>query len=108
MLIKQGAYLTEEIDDIIKNIQSQNIRKTKDYDLFEEVKEDYAQLKINDSYLNEKRAELLSLLSLTPAELKDIKKQLNIEARALQILIVELELADKIIRYPNNRFSIKL
>jgi DNA processing protein len=108
MLIKQGAYLTEEIDDIIKNIQSQNIRKTKDYDLFEEVKEDYAQLKINDSYLNEKRQELLSLLSLTPAELKDIKKQLNIEARALQILIVELELADKIIRYPNNRFSIKL
>jgi DNA processing protein len=105
-LLKQGAILVEDVDDIIKNLSAP--RKTADIiKLFEEEQNIFINQGFAESFLDEKRVELASLLSYSEISIFDLKKQLQIDSRILQILLVELELADKIIRHPNNKISLK-
>jgi DNA processing protein len=54
------------------------------------------------------RAQVLSLLSNTPVDIELISSHMQIPINVALCIIIELELAGKIIRYPGNKISINM
>lgn len=100
-LIKNGAYLIEDVDDIIANLpkvdgpsigeKSQNLAPIANplaYDI--------------DNFT---RNNVRELLSSHPCEIESIASHLSIPLPVLQVIILELELAGNALRHPGNKIS---
>jgi DNA processing protein len=92
-LIQQGAKLVTSAADIIESIGSADPSRTT---LFEP---DWsAEGEFHDDFVpaEDDRARLISALSTTPTDIEELLSQTGISASAMQILILELDLAGRI------------
>jgi len=94
-LIKEGAFLVTEVEDIISkypeiNLKKIKIKKCKDNSISEEYKE------IFDIINNEKEIHI-----------NDIAKKLKLDINEISYKLMMLELEDKIVSLPGNNYRIK-
>ncbi|MGV3278500.1 DNA-processing protein DprA [Rickettsiales bacterium LUAb2] len=103
-LLKEGAYLLENINDITDFIAKWKIDKRtlmeQQYNL--ENKLDLVNNMETDSIKNK----ILPLLSHTPIGVEILNRELNLHTKATAVAILELELSGKIIRYPGNKIAL--
>lgn len=107
-LIKEGAYLVESVNDIIANLP--NYEKLIGFvddsagnknDFTPLINKDY-QILITDTM----RRQILNLLSATPINIDVLIKETSLPLPILYTIILELELAGKVVRYPGNKLSL--
>ena len=97
-LIKQGAKLIENIDDILEELiiitgRSDNLK------LMEPISADFAgfsKKSPNESEIESARKLILSKIDYTPISADEIIAELQIPAQIVSIVLVQLELADRI------------
>lgn len=98
-LIKQGAKLTESIDDILEEIAYLKA-KFSDKGIFQEPQtQDFIPPIIkfpSDDDIKKVRQEIFSKLSFVPISIEAIIQDLELPPRLVNIAIVQLELADKV------------
>lgn len=104
-LIKQGANIVESYEDIINNMPlSNNIENLSDYN------NRYHQITfMPNSYqkiTESDRKKILGLLSSTPIEIELLLDHTGISLSNLHTILLELELAEKIIRHPGEKISL--
>ena len=104
-LIKQGANIVESCEDILNNMPiSDNIENLSDYD------NKYHQITfMPNSYQNiteSDRKKILNLLSSTPIEIELLLEHTGISLPSLYTILLELELAEKIVRHPGEKISL--
>ena len=106
-LLKQGAYLLESVEDILEVLNSSTI---KNYGLFEprEKKMEPSKTVFWEKGLTQDTIEIIKLLGSSPSSIDDLVSITNLPVEAVLNIIVELELADKIVRHVGNQISIKL
>ena len=102
-LLKEGAYLVESYHDVLDICQNEyRIYSMRESDL------DYV---INPSHIeynlvnSSSRNSVLSLFSSSPIDLSDIQKYTELPLPVIYTILLELELAGTIIRYPGNKFA---
>lgn len=97
-LIKDGAYLVTEVEDIIGKYNNLKLRKIKN-----SQKENTEINEVSDEYKN-----IYSLLSKEKIiHINEIAKKLNIEISEISYKLMMLELEDKIISLPGSNYKIK-
>ncbi|MEM6902695.1 MAG: DNA-processing protein DprA [Pseudomonadota bacterium] len=122
-LIKQGAVLTETVDDVLEVLQPilnappvgfaeavSNRTSTIDKAQISALQDtaDRAEDAIDtvaDSAPEDTTAKLLEALTDTPTAVDDLIRVCNLSAQVVTVALVELELAGRITRYPGNRVS---
>ena len=110
-LLKDGAILVENISDILDNFNftqteftPRKVKRVETADLFEypldnqENKND-----INDN--NDKYQKLLSLISESGEDIDSLIRNMDISAAEVLMMIVELELDNKVVRLPGNKIA---
>jgi DNA processing protein len=103
-LIRQGAVLTESIDDILGALEQPHRSRLRfDLPVEGDVDEatDWAQNQTRD--LDQ---EILECLSSTPIEVDEIVRRCQVTAAEAQTMLLELELAGRIERHSGNKFSL--
>lgn len=98
-LIKEGAKLTETIDDILAEILNMKLLFDNISSFEEPETEDFIISSIktpSDNDVKKVREEILSKLSFVPISFEDIIQELEVSSRIVNIAIVQLELADKV------------
>lgn len=106
-LLKQGAYLLESADDILDIIPN---LKTHKLPLFEEDRKTFLSKsnEFAEKELTEARLEIINLISTSPTAVDEIMALTHLPAGAVLTVIIELELADKIVRHIGNQISLKI
>lgn len=106
-LLKQGAYLLESVEDILEVLNSFSIKR---YGLFEpkEKKLEPSKPIFLEKELTQARIEIIKLLGSSPSSIDDLVSITELPVETVLNIIVELELADKIVRHVGNQISIKL
>jgi DNA processing protein len=109
-LLKQGALIVESAEDVLNNLPNLKFAALESEQL-SFLQEDWG-VKYNNSakdlaiISDQMRQEVVSLLSNTPVDIRAISKHCQIPINVVYIIIIELELAEKIIRHPGNRISL--
>ncbi|MGU3398629.1 DNA-processing protein DprA [Brucellaceae bacterium D45D] len=109
-LLKQGATLVTGIDDIIEAL-SPLIRPQ---DLFsEDAADDSAHIWLEEAddeplvlTSENERDRLVDVLGPTPVDIDSLVRQTGIGASQIQLILLELDLAGRLIRYPGNRIAL--
>lgn len=99
-LIKQGAYLVENIDDIVNNLP--NISK-----LVQDREDDF--LNFSPKFLEiteDMRLNLLNCLSNTAVTVEQILEETQLSLQIIYTILLELELAGKISRGHDNKITL--
>ena len=98
-LIKQGAKLTENVEDILEEISllQSNFEKVKmlqepDFEEFIGLPEKLP----SDEEIRKIRQKIFTRLSLSPITIEAIIQEMQVPARLVNIAVVQLELADKV------------
>lgn len=98
-LIKQGAKLTENVEDILEEISllQGNFEKVKmlqepDFEEFIGLSEKLP----SDDEIRKIRQKIFTRLSLSPITIEAIIQEMQVPARLVNIAVVQLELADKV------------
>ena len=95
-LIKEGAYLAENAEDILSILRSKNIRKTAHPTENQEL---LTAQSVND----EKSIDILSYLSFTPVSLDELQEQTKLPMDRIRKKLAQLEIRGKIISDPNGQ-----
>jgi len=98
-LIKDGAYMLENIDDIMKEFYDLKARFSEVGMLREPDVEPFSMPSIkmpSNEDIRKVREEILSKLGFMPITIDEIMQEMDLPARLLNIALVQLELADKI------------
>lgn len=110
-LLKNGAILVETVNDIIENFcftprefVPQKIKKAETLDLFE-YSLDKEKNNSDISGQDEEHLKLLSLISESGEDIDELIRTSGLPTEKVLIMIVELELEDKIIRLPGNKVA---
>lgn len=102
-LIKEGARLTENYMDVISSIDNRDkYFKSEGSNDNLYITPSVPESEVTDSM----RASVLNLLSSSPVEIDCLIRELGFGLNLLYTILLELELAGKIIRYPGNRVAI--
>ncbi|WP_342267651.1 DNA-processing protein DprA [Candidatus Tisiphia endosymbiont of Empis tessellata] len=108
-LIKEGAYMVESTQDIVTNLPhfSKVVSKSKDVanDSAENNQFKALDIKYANPITNDMRMKVKELLSSTPIDF-DCLHQTQLALQVIYMIILELELAGKITRYPGNKISL--
>lgn len=111
-LLKEGAILVENAKDILENFTftqvefiSGNVKPVKTPDLFEyslDISENNSDISgsKNDDY-----AKLLSLISATGEDIDDLIRVSKLPPEKVLMMIVEMELDDRVVRLPGNKIA---
>lgn len=102
-LIKKGAILVTSADDIINNnlLNYSDSIDLEDSDLFSSINN------INEQDVDLYREKILSLLSYEPVSIDALIEEVG-SVQIVQMVLVELELADKVTRIPINQVVLNL
>jgi DNA processing protein len=103
-LIRNGATLTETIDDILRELNPHLGRS-----LAEPKRHGFKPLTdgaIGESDLTKARAKLLELLSPTPVPVDELVRQCQFSPSLVVTVLLELELAGRVERHPGNQVSL--
>jgi DNA processing protein len=105
-LLKQGALIVESAADVINNLP--NFSPNKPYNNLEESNDNkYISSSKNISDISEEtRQKILSLLSNSPIDIELLARYSEIHLTLVYVVIIELELASKVIRHPGNKISL--
>jgi DNA processing protein len=103
-LIKEGAYLVESYHDVLDLCQNE-------YRMYgvKETNKDYVinPLDIDYNLVNTpSRYSIISLLSGTPVDIDNLQKHTELPLSVIYTILLELELAGEIMRYPGNKFAL--
>ncbi|MCI5049435.1 MAG: DNA-processing protein DprA [Rickettsiales bacterium] len=102
-LIKQGATLTESVDDVLQVIQNKQLHiadsATSNFNTAPAAP-------ISEKMLDEKREDVLSKLGPEPVLLDELVAQCHITPHILHRILLELELAGRLIRHSGARVSL--
>lgn len=109
-LIREGATLVQSADDVLELIQHFDDRvddSARSFDLFEASETD---LKVReasaDAILTEERDRFTTLLSMTPVSVDELVRQSGLKPADVQLILLELELAGKLVRHAGARVSL--
>lgn len=103
-LIRDGAVLIRNAADILESLstfQSGSLQ-----DSARQIYEPLAPTPIDDQTLDRVRDEVLACLSHTPVAVDEIIRSAGLPAAAVQIVILEMELAGRVQRLPGHRVSL--
>lgn len=105
-LIRSGAILTESVDDIINNISRSR------GDLCSEANpppfNSAPPAPINDQQLNQIREAIIEKLGPDPVFLDELVAQCHVTPHILHVVLLELELAGRLIRHPGSKVSLRM
>ena len=101
-LIKQGAVLTQKIEDILNNLNNYVIKEESNnqYKAYLEIKE------VDETLVFKAKEYLLQALSTTPIALEILIQESKFDYNTLNNAILELELLGKVIRLTNGYISL--
>jgi DNA processing protein len=102
-LIKQGAFLIDSIENFLDNLPNFNINER--YSDNQSHIYTPVSIAIDENELVNAREEIYMLLSSTPISMEEIAKETKISLPVIYTILLELELAGKIIRGIGNKFS---
>lgn len=109
-LLKQGALIVESAEDVLNNLPNLKFAALES-EHHEGLKEDWG-CKYNNSakdlgfISNQMRKDVQELLSNIPVDIQALSKHCQIPTNIIYIIIIELELAEKITRHPGNKISL--
>jgi len=108
MLIKNGAYLVENADDILSVLQSgrQLHLSEPKHQEFEQLPQSNAMPNISESELASARAEIMNALGAHPVGLDEIVEATQIPSQIVRIIMLEMELSGAVERSSGSRFSL--
>ena len=105
LLIKEGATVLEDAQDVINNLPRIELYKNRFSD-----KGDATFIvgqNINTSFItDEDRKFVINLLSATPIEIDFLMQYTKLPISIIYVILLELELANKIIRSPDNKIAL--
>lgn len=106
-LIKQGAQLTESIDDILEVLTLMDERSISEpqYDLFHIPASEMTVNKSLDDDLSDAHTIIKEKLSHTAVAIDDLIRLTKLDTSVVQTVLLELELAGEITRHAGNRVS---
>lgn len=110
-LLKQGAHLLESVDDILEVTENSFIKRST---LFEQKKDFLSSSKNNihtdftEKELTQARIEIINLIGTSPTSINEIIAITQLPVGIVLTIIIELELAGKIIRHFGNKISITI
>jgi len=109
-LIKEGAYLLESVQDIITMLPSRGsiVGKSEYVANDSEVNSSFKALDIKyvSPVTNDMRIRVKELLSSTPVGFDSLHNETKLSLQVIYMIVLELELAGKIVRYPGNKISL--
>lgn len=113
-LIKVGAHMVESTEDIVANLPNfgkiANKISDKSYDKANDSGENDQFKTLDIKYANlvtdDMRRQVCSLLSSTPTDFELLHNATSLPLPVFYIIILELELAGKIVRYAGNKISL--
>jgi DNA processing protein len=109
-LIKQGAKLIENVDDILEEINHLRARNLEQLEMREKELPDFtgfSTILADDDEVDEARKLILRKINYAEIMVDEIISEFQIPPRVVNIALVQLELADKI-EYKNGRVTLKL
>lgn len=101
-LIKQGAIVVEDVEDILNNLSASPKPPEPSKDLFSGKPKDG----LSDTNTNFTHDSLLQLLSPTPISVDELIRWANVPTSLLLSYMLELEIAGRIQRHPGNQVSL--
>ncbi len=109
-LIKQGAHIVESVEDIVANLPhfSKIVSKSNDTANDFAINSQFKTLDVKyaSPVTNDMRMRIKELLSSTPVEVDCLYHETQLSLQTIYMIILELELAGKIVRYPGNKVSL--
>ncbi|TNE56861.1 MAG: DNA-protecting protein DprA [Alphaproteobacteria bacterium] len=104
-LIKQGAALVENAEDVITHLETFMPRMLADPPPQKDPLADQP-LSISDQELDRFRSEIIMLLGPAPTEIDEIIRQSGCSPGVVSIILLELDLAGRIERWPGQKVSL--
>lgn len=109
-LIKEGAHIVESVQDVVTNLPSfvDIVKKTNDIAEDSSRNNSFKVLDVKYSNLitNDMRIRVKELLSSTPVDFDCLHNETNLPLQIIYMIILELELAGKVVRYPGNKIAL--
>lgn len=105
-LLKQGAILTESAQDVIDHLQDNRFKQLHELTIpkiEEEIQEAGIEVKKG---VEEVQDLILSSVGFSPTSIEDLAVTHNLSIDIIQIAILELELAEKIVKSSNNTITL--
>lgn len=113
-LIKEGAHMVESVEDIITNLPSfANIINNSTH-ITSHITQDSItnnqfktlDIKYADLVTQDMRTTVKELLSATPVDFDCLHNETELPLQFIYMIILELELAGKVVRYPGNKIAL--
>ncbi|MFV0430873.1 MAG: DNA-processing protein DprA [Alphaproteobacteria bacterium] len=102
-LIKEGAILVEDVDDILAII---NKLSTEVHSMPPSTFKKKSAHRVSEEEIHHLRSKVLELLSPSPTDVDAILRELACPYSFLAHILLELELAGKLVHYPGNKVAI--
>lgn len=99
-LIREGATLVQNADDVLEAIRPLRIRP------FAQPGRDYAAPPLTPDVEQDERSAVIDLLSPTPVPVDEIVRQAGLSPASVQTILLELELAGRLERHAGGRVSL--
>ncbi|WP_339861199.1 DNA-processing protein DprA [Paremcibacter congregatus] len=104
-LLRQGANLVEDVEDILDVLRMNADRKISEPTLDIFTEETPLAASISDRAIDEARPIIRDKLSVTPTAIDELIRLCDFPPAVVQTVLLELELAGEIDRYPGNRVA---
>ncbi len=103
-LIKDGAYLVEDAQDVLQIINQEGLSLASPQHVSMHNSQN---ILLDEKELNKARKELSQLLSPSPVDMDMLLRELDCSLGILSHLLLELDLAGRLVRHPGNKFSVR-
>ena len=106
-LIREGATLVQSAEDVMELIQHFDERADQSYEIPGDNDDQDHFREVPDDLEGESRPRLIGLLGMTPVSIDELVRQSGLPAASVQLVLLELELADRLSRHAGAKVSLK-